>query len=151
MNSVTICLATYGGCVVGSLVPLVNTELLVISMSALAPAALLVPIVALAAVGQLTGQALLYFAGRGSLRWKSLQSHPRVAALLAQMQARQRAGGLLLFTSATAGLPPVTAMSLVSGMMRLDLPRFLAVILVGRLIRYGVLVSLPHLFTQVAR
>jgi membrane protein YqaA with SNARE-associated domain len=151
MSPVIICLTAFGGCVVGSLIPLVNTELLVISLAATAPAALLVPMVLLASLGQLAGQSILYGAGCGCGRLSSWPKRPRVAAVLARLGARRAGATTLMFASATAGLPPLTATSVASGMLRIGLPRFLTIVFIGRLIRYGVLVSLPHMITQVAR
>jgi membrane protein YqaA with SNARE-associated domain len=151
MNAAAICLTTFGGCLLGSLVPLVNTEILVLSMAAVAPPWLLGPIVALAATGQMLGKIVLYCAGRGTVRLRGARENARVSSLLDRLGSHRGAGGTVLFASASAGLPPLYAMSVACGMVGFGLMRFVGIGLVGRLIRFGLLVQVPHLFAQVVR
>jgi len=151
MSPFMICITTFGGCLLGSLVPLVNTELLVVSMAALAPAWLLAPVVGLAATGQIAGKIVLYLTGRGTIGLGKAREHPRVKPLLGRLQSHRRAGGMILFASASAGLPPLYAMSVACGMVDFGLRRFVGIGLVGRLLRFGLLVQVPHLFAQVAQ
>jgi membrane protein YqaA with SNARE-associated domain len=137
--------------VLGSLVPLVNVELLILSMAALAPDELLPPLVVVAAAGQMTGKTILYLAGLGTFRIARTRDHPRVKALLAWLESHRRIAGLILFASASAGVPPLYAMSVACGMLRFGLPPFLTVVLVGRVIRFSLLVHVPQLFMRVVQ
>jgi membrane protein YqaA with SNARE-associated domain len=151
MNLAAICVTTFGGCLLGSLVPLVNTELLLLSMSALAPAGSLAAIVGFGAVGQVAGKVLLYLAGRGTFHRLKLREQPRLKSVIARLEKSPRTSGLVLFSSASAGLPPLYAMSVASGMIGLPLSRFIVIGLAGRILRFALLVQVPHLFTGIAR
>lgn len=147
MSALGICLLTFGGCLAGSLLPFLSSELLILSMAALAPPEALIPIVLCAASGQIAGKVVLYLAGQGSLNFSRARENPRVAPMLARLEARRNTSGLVLFASASTGLPPLFVMSVACGMLRMGLARFVTLGLVGRIIRFWLVVQLPHLFS----
>jgi len=150
MDLAAICAMTFGGSLLGSLLPVINAELLVISMAALAPHGGLPPIVAAAAIGQIAGKVLLYLAGRGTIRLRGLREHARLQAVVLRLQSSARTSALVLFASALAGVPPLYAVSVASGIIGIPLHRFVAIAFVGRVLRFGLLVQVPHMFTRLA-
>lgn len=132
----------------GSIIPLVNTELLVLGLAATTPAYAIWPLVVLATAGTMVGKGLLYFAGKGAVRIR-IRGKEKVDAFLADMEKRQGLTGSLLFVSATTGFPPFYVVTVASGAAGLSLSRFIIVGFVGRFIRYAVLIVAPHLVKEL--
>jgi len=110
-----------------------------------------VVLAAVAAVGQVLGKLLWYWAGAGTTRLPWLRrklDSARVAAALARW--RDRADGrpvylaLLLLASAFAGLPPFMVMSVVAGVLRVRVWLFVATGLAGRFARFWLLLEAAH-------
>lgn len=101
-----------------------------------------------AAVGQMAGKLVWYQLGASALGWGWVRrrvERPRNAARLEAWRQRTHdrpvlAAGLVL-VSAFSGLPPFAVLSVVAGQLRMNLPLFLAVGLVGRWLRFVVVLS----------
>lgn len=134
----------YALMIVSALVPWVNSEVIVLSLSALAPSRVgQVMLVLFAAAGQMTGKSVLFWAGRRVVRLDSAQ---RTLELWSQKLERRKSSSMtVLFLSSTLGTPPFYPMSLLAGSFRVPFGRFVTVGAAGRLLRYGVLVFAPHL------
>ena len=96
-----------------------------------------------AATGQILGKLLWYWAGAGTTRLPWLRHKleaPRVAAALTRWRNRTDGRpvytGVVLFASAFAGLPPFMVMSVVAGVLRVRMWLFLSTGLVGRFLRF---------------
>jgi membrane protein YqaA with SNARE-associated domain len=134
------------GALVSSLVPLVNAELLLIGMTLVTPAAAPLLVVVMAA-GQMIGKSVLFFSGGrvarsamegGLARWR--------------LGGRTRhAGAPLIGMSASLGLPPFYLVSIAAPALGIRFPTFLVMGLAGRLLRFGLLVSLPELVARIPR
>lgn len=131
---------TYVSCyflLIGSaLIPWLNSELIVVSLSALMPSdAQRVVLVLVAAAGQVSGNSVLYWAGRGAFRL------PRAERTLAtwreKLKDRKLGGMAVLLSSATLGLPPFFPLSLLAGSLGVPFARFVVVGTCGRALRYG--------------
>ena len=133
---------------VGSVIPLINTELLVVTLAATTPAYAIWPLIVLATAGTMVGKAFLFFVGRGAVRFK-IRGRDKVDAFLGDMEKRQGLTGSLLFVSAVTGFPPFYVVTVASGAAGLALSRFLIVGFVGRFVRYAVLVVAPHLVKEI--
>jgi membrane protein YqaA with SNARE-associated domain len=144
MTAVPILASTFVGCLLGSFVPLVNTELVVLGAIAIAPAELTIPIVLIAVITQMGAKSVLFCAGGGLLRLRPGKYSARLHAALQRAQACQKSGSLFLFASATIGFPPFYLTSVASGAMRVPFGRFLAIGFAGRLIRFSALVMVPY-------
>jgi membrane protein YqaA with SNARE-associated domain len=136
--TVGIYLATLIVSVLSGLVPLVNGEVYLIAAILVAgdPAIAMV-LALLVAVGQMIAKIGLYHAARGAAR---LGRSTRLGARLDQAQAlaeRWRGKPLtVLFVSAVTGLPPFYLVSLLAGVLRIRLGTFVALGLVGRVLRF---------------
>ncbi|MEX2280870.1 MAG: VTT domain-containing protein [Gemmatimonadota bacterium] len=149
MSSAAICFSTFLGCLLGSFVPLVNTELVVLSAVAIAPVELLLPIVLIAVGTQMLAKSVLYCAGAGFLRLPPGRYASRLQDALTRAQRWQKSGSLFLFTSASTGFPPFYLTSVASGAIRVPFARFFALGFVGRFIRFSALVMVPHLWRSL--
>lgn len=144
---------TYLSCyiisVVSALLPWVNAEVLLLSFSTLVsfPHGL-AALVLVGSGGQMTGKIVLYWAGRGTRRLQS----SRVSAVLDRWRGRLEkhpsGPAVLIFTSASLGLPPFYAATLFAGAIQYRFGLFLLIGTLGRLVRFGVLLFAPHLVYQ---
>lgn len=136
---------TFAVCIAGSIVPLINTEIYLVSAVALSPPAYVVPLVIAASVGQMVGKVVMYYAGRGVLKLPSERVRTRMVAMQARIQARPRAGAAVLLTSATVGLPPLYVVAIACGAARMNLASFIVLGTVGRLIHFTAVAAIPQL------
>lgn len=136
--TVGIYLATLIVSVLSGLIPLVNGEVYLIAAILVAgdpPIALVLAL--LVAVGQMIAKIGLYYTARGAAR---LGRKARLGAKLDQAQAlaeRWRGKPLtVLFVSAVTGLPPFYLVSLLAGVLEIRFGTFVALGLVGRVLRF---------------
>ncbi len=144
MTLLMLWLTTFGVCVVGAVIPLVNTEIYLLSVSALSPAETMPPLVLAATAGQMTGKVVMFFAGKGLLGIASERMRGRVEAVKARLESRPKIAKLTLFSSATLGLPPLYAVSIACGTIGMGLVSFITIGFVGRLIHFAVVAWLPQ-------
>ncbi len=144
MSPLAFCVSTFVGCLIGSFIPVVNTELVVLSAAALAPPGMIVPIILIAVGTQMFAKSVLYFAGTGMLRLPPGRYTARFQAALARAETWQKTGSLFLFASASIGFPPFYLTSVASGVIRVPFARFFVIGFAGRLLRFSTLVMLPH-------
>ena len=144
MTLLALWLGTFGVCVVGAVVPFVNTEIYLLSVSALSPRAFVAPLVVAATVGQMTGKVAMFYAGRGVLRIRGERLRGGLAALRARLEARPTAAKLVLFGSATVGVPPLYLMTVACGAVGMGIVPFVVIGTVGRLIHFTVVALLPQ-------
>jgi membrane protein YqaA with SNARE-associated domain len=133
---------------VSALVPLVNAEAFLAWVAGLEGVPLVV-CAAVAAAGQVAGKVLWYYAGMrtvssGYVR-RRLEKYHRAETLekwRAQTQGRPVATGVFLFSAAFLGLPPYLAVAAVAGLLDVGLRMFVVVGLVGRFLRFWLVLEL---------
>jgi membrane protein YqaA with SNARE-associated domain len=147
-----ISLWCFGLTVASAVFPWVNAEIIVLSLPALASSktALLV-LVLVATGGQMTGKCALYWAGRKGNR--VLQGRPGTALSKwrERLEARPSKAAALVLVSSVAGLPPFYVMTLLAGALKMNFLLYLTMGTTGRLLRFGFLVTLPHLALSLFR
>jgi membrane protein YqaA with SNARE-associated domain len=144
MTLLVLWLTTFVVCVAGAVIPFINTELYLLSVSALSPAAFVPPLVLAATFGQMAGKVGMFYAGRGVVRVRSPRLQRAVTALRLRLDSRPVLSGLVLFSSATLGLPPLYAMAIVCGTIRMSVVSFFVIGSAGRLIHFAVVAALPQ-------
>ena len=145
MTAAIALLTTFAYCVVSAVVPFANAEIYLLSAAALAPRELALPLAVAAALGQMAGKIVMYLAGRGAVRLPGERMRRALENVRATYTDRAAVGGLVLFASATAGIPPFYIVTIAAGVMRVPIARFITIGLIGRLIRFGTLVMFPNL------
>ena len=145
MGTPEILLSTLLGAVVSAFIPLVNAELIILSAVTLGPSQLAAPCVLLVTAGQMMGKAVIFMAGKGAIRIPWLVSAEKIRKASLRMDENGGTGSLILFASASAGLPPFYLTSLACGMLRMSFPRFAVVGFAGRLIRFSAIALFPQL------
>ena len=97
------------------------------------------------AAGQTTGFALLYFFGDRLLRWM-----PKTRAKIESFDIKEYKLGAhsVIGCAAMFGLPPATLLAIVGRLLESRVTLFLGILFVGRLLRFSVVSSLPHVFSS---
>jgi membrane protein YqaA with SNARE-associated domain len=145
MSLLAAWLTTFAVCVAGSIIPLINTEVYLVSAVALSPDGWVIPLVLAATFGQMTGKVVMYYAGRGVVHIPYERVRTRMVAMQARLQARPRAGAAVLLASATVGLPPLYVVSIACGAVRMNLLAFFVIGTVGRLVHFAAVAAIPQL------
>ena len=137
--------ATFAFALVSGIIPFVlNIELYLLAVAALTDASPFA-IVGLATAGQTLAKVILYLVGKGALNIKWVKKSP--ASKAADAFAKRPGSGLgIVAVSSVLGIPPLYAVSLVAGTLRLPFAVFAALIIVGRTIRFGSVYLAPGLF-----
>ncbi len=135
-------LATFVYCIASGFIPVVNAELFLVGVAAVAPREGLVVVATLAAAGQMVAKSAMYLGGRGVMRLPSGKRKADLEAVRARVE-RWRSKDLLVLVSAVIGLPPFFATSIIAGTLRFPFARFLLAGFLGRLLRFGAVVAVP--------
>lgn len=149
MSALALCFSTFAGCLIGSFIPLVNTELVVLGAAAVAPPGLTIPLILIASITQMMGKSVLYYAAAGLVTLPAGRWSDRLDRAIASAQRYTTGSTTLLFASATTGMPPFYLTSVASGALRLDFRRFFIVGLIGRTLRFSVIVMAPQVIRMV--
>lgn len=145
MSLLAVWLTTFGVALLSAVIPVVNIEIYLLGASALAPREMVIPLIVAGTLGQVIGKIALYYAGNGALKMPGKRLQAALQKMNTQMQERPHMGSALVFASATLGLPPYYLVTLAAGAARMNLPMFLVVSFIGRLIRFTIVVAVPQL------
>lgn len=145
----TLLATTFCYCIASALVPLINAEAYVGTVAAVFDGAGVWAVAAAAAGGQMVGKVIYFLLGRSSLSWtwvRKKTESPKWQAALARWQrrigGRPWLAGLVLLVSAFAGFPPFAILSIIAGQLRVPMPLFVVVGLVGRFARFATILGL---------
>jgi membrane protein YqaA with SNARE-associated domain len=134
-----------GALVVGALssvVPLVSIEVFLVTLTIANGASLAtaIPIVLLAACGQLAGKLPMYAASRG-IASVSGPHRGRLGRLRQHLLRLRNTPHLALATSAVVGLPPFSIMATAAGAFAIRLPWFCTIVFAGRATRFALVIT----------
>ena len=146
---VAVWLTTFAICVLGSLIPFVNTEIYLLSAVALSPKSYVLPLVIAATVGQTVGKIAMYYVGLGVLKLPAGRVQRGLEAMQAKMEARPVWGKLIFFCSSLVGLPPLYVTAIAAGAVRMNIVFFVLACLVGRFIHFAVVAMVPDLWNRL--
>lgn len=141
---VIVCLTTFAVCVAGAIIPVINTEIYLISAVALSPPGYFVPLVLAATLGQMVGKVGMFYGGRGVLRIKQERVRRGVEKLRGMLEHRPWTSRAVLFSSATVGLPPLYVMSVACGTIGMGVATFFLIGTAGRLLHFGAVALVPE-------
>lgn len=144
MALVIVCLTTFAVCVAGAIIPVINTEIYLLSAVALSPPGYLVPLVLTATLGQMVGKVAMFYGGRGVLRIKQERVRRGVEKLRSMLEHRPWTSRAVLFSSATVGLPPLYVMSVACGTIGMSVITFFVIGMVGRLLHFAAIALIPE-------
>ncbi|HUP89726.1 MAG TPA: hypothetical protein VM100_10255, partial [Longimicrobiales bacterium] len=126
-SALVILLPTVGACLVASFLPIGNTDLIVATAAAAAPPSLVVALVLLVAMADIAAKSVLFMGGS------------RIPARL-PFKAGKSVSGLMLFASASSGLPPFFLTSISGRALNIRFKQFVIIGLLGRITRFSVVV-----------
>jgi membrane protein YqaA with SNARE-associated domain len=137
-------LALFGVSFASALIPLINLEVYLIGLGAVAGSGRVWLFAAVAGVGQMVGKLVWYYLGANSLRWGWVRrkvEKPKAQAKLELWRRRTHErpliGALLLFASAATGFPPFAIVAVLAGQLRMNVALFLVVGTLGRTLRFA--------------
>ncbi|MBI4410725.1 MAG: VTT domain-containing protein [Gemmatimonadetes bacterium] len=142
---VVVVLTTFAVAVLSGFVPVVNTELYLIGVAALAPLGAVPVLVLSATLGQMAAKSAMYLVGRGALTLPFLRRQQRLSRVQQQLRDRSDRVSLFVFVSASLGFPPFYIVSVACGMLEVAFSAFFTAGLLGRLVRFAFFASLPQL------
>lgn len=137
-------LATFLFCAASGVIPVLNAEVFLVGVAAVAPSSTLPLLALLAALGQMVAKSAMYLGGRGVVRLPKGKRKQDLEAVRARVE-RWRSKDLLVFVSAGVGLPPFFAISILAGTLRFPFARFLVAGFLGRLLRFSLALAVPPL------
>jgi membrane protein YqaA with SNARE-associated domain len=136
---------------VSALFPLVNAEAF-LAWVATRDSVSLGLAAAVAAVGQVAGKLIWYYAGLRTVESEWMRrklAKSKREQTLATWQARTHdrpwAAGLLVFTAAFVGLPPYLAVAAIAGLLGVGVRLFVVTGVVGRFLRFWLVLELASL------
>jgi membrane protein YqaA with SNARE-associated domain len=137
--------ASFGIAFLSGVIPfLLSIELYLLAVAAFTDASA-VAIVCLVTAGQTSAKLVLYLVGKGALNIKWVKKS--AASKAADAFAKRPGSGLsVVAASAVIGFPPLYAVALLAGTLRLPLMAFTLIIFVGRLVRFSAVYLVPGLF-----
>ena len=136
---------------ISALFPPVNIEVFLFGLAAVARPALLPAVVVSAALGQMAGKIGFYFAGRGFMKLPLGRYQAKFDEWSIRLGNSKRGVDMVMFSSSLWGVPPFLVVPYLAGLFKLSFRRFLVLGMVGRLIRFSVVVSVPALVKALAR
>ena len=141
--------ATLGLCAASAVIPIINGELVLLGAVATMPEAI-VPLVLVAAVGQMIGKCVMYGAGAGVVTLAEKKDEKKKKTLTRyieryreKFESHPRSAAALVLVSSSVGLPPFYVISLLAGAFRFGFWRFAILGLIGRTARFAVIAAVP--------
>jgi membrane protein YqaA with SNARE-associated domain len=136
---------------VSGIVPVLNTEIFLVAVAALASGARLAEVLVMASVGQMAAKTLFYLAGRGTLRIPLGRMQSKMDEWAVRLGRSKRGVDVVMFSSASWGVPPFLVVPYLAGTFRLSYWRFLLWGLLGRFLRFAAVVLVPVAIRALSR
>lgn len=134
---------TFTYCFLGALIPIFNTEALLIAAGFLLPAPLRVPLVLIAAFTQMTGKSLIYLSAKGMLHLPLGKYENRLQKVREKFKKWNKTPELFLFFSAGTSIPPFYFVTILFGMMKFSIVRYFLSGFMGFAVRFGLVSFIP--------
>jgi membrane protein YqaA with SNARE-associated domain len=147
-------LATFIFSFLSAVIPVLNLEFYLATVSAVAPNSLmyLTLILFIATFSHMIGKGLLYGAGRGIVKisWKNKKfSTKQIKELQLKMKQSPAKNSVFLFFSGITGLPPFYLVTIIAGTLKINFWNFFICGFAGRLIRLAFVLALPQLIKSL--
>ncbi|MBP1607953.1 MAG: putative rane protein [Acidobacteria bacterium] len=138
--------------IVSALVPWVNGEVILLSLTALVhSSSARAMLVLCASAGQMIGKCILYWSAKGMIPLGSGRVKETVAKWKGRFEKSPSKLLLLVFVSSAVGIPPFYVITILAGVFRIRFGPFFTVGACGRLVRFGVLAFVPWMVIQWCR
>ena len=151
-------LALLGLGFLSALVPLVNIEVILAARAAAVATGGLWTLSFAAALGQMFGKVVWYYLGANALSWgwvrkkvETPKAEARLETWRTRTQERPVIAGGLVFLSAASGFPPFAIVAVLAGQLRMNLPLFFTLGLLGRWLRFAAVLGGAGWLSQLFR
>lgn len=145
--------ATFIFCVFSGLIPVVNAELYLVSISALLSDSLiqLLIIILLATLGQMVAKSVMFFASQGVVKvsTKKQPSQAKIDQVRQKMEKWGSQSNWFIFVSGWSGFPPFFIVSIVAGLLKFKFVNFFLFGSAGRFIRFSLCIGIPQLLKDL--
>jgi membrane protein YqaA with SNARE-associated domain len=145
---VKLVVGTFLFSVASALIPILNVEAYLAAVAIKAQNLSDWQLAAVGAGGQTAGKLLWYLAGTQSLRLRWIRQKMETekwqlsyARWHERIVGRPLFAGAISFTSAVTGFPPLAVIAVLAGTLRMNLAIFLGTVLVGRTIRFWLVLA----------
>ena len=96
-------------------------------------------------MGQMVAKTIIFYAGRGTFKINMGKLGGKIEAVQKKFEDWENKADVLMLISASVGMPPFYVVSFVAGALKLHYIRFLIAGIIGRSIRFAVIVYFPQL------
>ena len=145
--------ATFIFCILSGIVPVINAEVYLVSISALLPDSLLqiLAIIFLATLGQMISKSIMFFASQGviNISSKKKPSQEKIEKVREKMEKWGKQSNLFIFVSGWSGFPPFFIVTVVAGLLKFKFANFFIFGSAGRFIRFSLCVGVPQLLKDL--
>ena len=148
ITKVGLYLATFIICLVSGILPLVQAEAYLISISAISSKSVALPIILISTFAQMLAKTIMYLAGRGFLNLPIGKYEKKIDKVREKFTKWENKTDLFIFISAFTGFPPFFTVSILSGILKLNLKRFFIFGFFGRFVRFSIVVLFPQLIKE---
>lgn len=131
-------------CFLSAVIPVFNTEALLLGLSFLAPAAKPWLILVLASTAHMGGKTLLYFVGQGAVRVPFRRFREKLERMQERINGFRYGFAATSFLSAFAAIPPFYPYTLLAGSANVPFFTYFFPALAGISLRFALLIYFPH-------
>lgn len=132
---------------VSAFIPVINAEAYLGAIALANPGISAFPLALAGAVGQMAGKYVWYLGAANATRWRWLRKYladPKRQAAYDKWRTRVHdrpvAAGVGMFLSAFIGIPPLAITPIIAGHLRMNVWLFLVVGLIGRWLRFQLII-----------
>ena len=137
-------LGTFIVCVISGFVPVVNAEVYLVAVSSFTSGHDVWIVVLLAALGQMVAKVVMFLGAQGLTKWPARKYEARLELVRKKFEQRKTATPVFIFISAFTGFPPFYLVSMMGGILNLNLASFCVMGFLGRFLRFGVVAFFPQ-------
>jgi membrane protein YqaA with SNARE-associated domain len=149
LPAVGIYAGTYIICFISGFFPLVNAEIFLVLISLNVTKAECIPLFMLAALGQMTAKLLMFLGGKGVIKLSKKRFEDKINGIALKMKKWETRIDIFIFLSAFSGIPPFYVVAIVAGMGRTNILRFFISGLLGRTLRFALVIYFPQLLKDL--
>jgi len=145
-----IYVTTFLVCLIGGIVPVVNTEAYLIAISIFfGKETAFLPVVLIASATHIIAKILIYLTGKGVLKLPLKKYEKRVEQVTERLERWKASPMLFIFISAGTSLPSFYLVSLTAGAIRYNLTRYIISGTLGLIFRYTMVWHFPQFFMRL--
>ena len=148
ITSYGLYLSTFLVSIASGFIPFINSELFLIIVASAIGRVSIVPVAVVGAIGQMIAKIVMYLSGRGIFKVSFKRYEDKVNAMIDKMNEWESKLDIIMFISAFTGFPPFYVLTVALGMAKYSLVRFTILGLLGRTLRFVLIIAFPQYFKE---